>query len=273
MLAPARTILVRTIHNQYPHFRATDLRSRGKRTLESALHTLGRVSLVSVSPAVSASLPWAAKRHCVIHNGVSFDRVAALAGEAHPRSSTSADTIVMVCMGRLEQQKNFPLLLRSFALCVRRTQHPLLLWILGEGSDRRRLEQDAQQLGIAHLVQFLGHRDNPFPWVASADIYVSTSEYEGLSLALIEAMGLGLPVVTTRSGGVTDSLATGGDLLIVEQHEAEPFADAVMSLVEDETLRRRVAHQGMSTARSCYSLDQMLVAYGNLYRNITAGIA
>jgi glycosyltransferase involved in cell wall biosynthesis len=102
---------------------------------------------------------------------------------------------VILCVGRLEAQKDFPLAIRAFAelspiACAR-------LIILGEGPDRRALFALAQRLGVADRIEMPGHVGDVRDWMAKARALLMTSRYEGYPAVLIEARAAGLPVVTT----------------------------------------------------------------------------
>ena len=107
---------------------------------------------------------------------------------------------VVVAVGRLAAQKDFPTLLRAFSV-VRRGRRAKLL-ILGEGEDRAKLERLVADLEIRDDVELLGHVRNPYPYLTHADLFVLSSAWEGLPTTLIEALALGVPVVSTdcRSG-------------------------------------------------------------------------
>jgi glycosyltransferase involved in cell wall biosynthesis len=104
---------------------------------------------------------------------------------------------LLVCAGRLERQKNFSLALEAFAALP--PSRNARLAILGEGSQRRRLEKKARRLGIADRVHMPGHVADIGPWLQQATAFLSTSNYEGYPAVLIEAIAMGVPVVTTES--------------------------------------------------------------------------
>ena len=78
------------------------------------------------------------------------------------------------------------------------------VWILGDGPERARLEALARERGVGSLVRFLGFQQNPWRFIARADVFVLTSTYEGFGNVLIEAMACGTPVVATRSPGTVE---------------------------------------------------------------------
>lgn len=102
---------------------------------------------------------------------------------------------IILCVGRLERQKDFELALRAFAELSPLGRARLV--ILGEGPDRQRLLDIARRLGIAARVDLPGHVSNVSEWIGRARLMLMTSRYEGFPAVLVEARALGLPVVTT----------------------------------------------------------------------------
>ncbi|MAP95524.1 MAG: glycosyl transferase [Ponticaulis sp.] len=127
----------------------------------------------------------------VIFNPVDHDRIRTLARE-HVDCPTSGRYILST--GRLVENKNYPLLLEAYAKS--QVDHELL--ILGDGPSRQQLEESVLHLGLKDKVKFLGFQSNPFPFVANADAFISSSNAEGFPNALVEAMCLGIPVVATN---------------------------------------------------------------------------
>lgn len=137
---------------------------------------------------------------------------------------------VVLGVGRLVPQKDFPTLLRAFA-SIRRVR-PLRLIVLGEGPDRRALEALSRQLGIAADVQLPGFVDNPFPYLKRSAVFVLSSRWEGMPTALLQAMALGTPVVATDCpGGSRDVLQHGRFGALVPPEGAEKLATAMSAAI------------------------------------------
>ncbi len=136
---------------------------------------------------------------------------------------------VVLAVGRLTAQKDFPTLLRAFA----RLPAPARLLILGEGEQRAELEQLAQQLGIAKRVQLPGYEPNPFRYMRRASVFVLSSRYEGLPNALIQAMACGCPVVATDCpSGPREILADGKYGALVPVGDVDALADAILQGIQ-----------------------------------------
>jgi glycosyltransferase involved in cell wall biosynthesis len=133
----------------------------------------------------------------VIYNPTATGRVTALAQAPppHPWLEADAGVPVVVAAGRITHQKDYPTLLRAFALV--RAERACRLVIAGDGEDRPAVEALAAGLGIAADVAVLGFVDNPYAVMARASVFALSSRYEGLPNALIEAQALGVPCVST----------------------------------------------------------------------------
>jgi glycosyltransferase involved in cell wall biosynthesis len=137
-----------------------------------------------------------AERIVVIRNPVITPMLAAHATEPvpHPWLADKLQPVVLG-MGRLTRQKDFPTLLRAFAAL--QSEVPSRLILLGEGKDREALSVLIDQLGIGERVLLAGFQSNPYAWLAQADLFVLSSAWEGSPNALTEALALGVPSVAT----------------------------------------------------------------------------
>lgn len=164
---------------------------------------------------------------------------------------------VILGVGRLEKQKDFPTLLRAFAAL--QAHRPSRLVVLGEGRERAALEALAAELGIAERVALPGHVDNPFAYMSRSALFVLSSAWEGFGNVLAEAMAVGTPVVSTDCpSGPREILVDGhyGPLVPVGDVAALTGAmEATLSLpvaVAGETLRQRGAS---------FSVEASVLAY------------
>ena len=151
---------------------------------------------------------------------------------------------VLLAVGRLTAQKDFPTLLRAFARI--RSGRPLRLVILGEGKERTKLEALARKLSIAADVALPGFVPNPFPYMAQAAALVLSSVYEGLPGVLIEAMACGCPVVSTDCpSGPAEILDAGAYGALVPMGDDARLAEAIVATLDappdPERLRARAA--------------------------------
>lgn len=141
---------------------------------------------------------------------------------------------VILGVGKLEAQKDFPTLIRAFAQ-VRQTQ-PARLMILGWGEDREKLEILVKELELEEDVSLFGYVDNPYPYMAAASLFVLSSAWEGLPTVLIEAMALGTPVISTDCpSGPKEILAGGMYGWLTPVGDAQNLAKGIMSILSDNS--------------------------------------
>ena len=151
---------------------------------------------------------------------------------------------VLVGMGKLKAQKDFPTLLRAFARV--RAVRPARLLILGEGRKRRELEAVARELGVTGDVALPGFVLNPFPYLARASLFVLSSAWEGLPGVLVEALACGCPVVSTDCpSGPAEILDHGVYGPLVPVGDDAALAQAILSMLDSPAdparLRARAA--------------------------------
>lgn len=208
-----------------------------------------------------------------------IDRRAAAGLSGPVRDRVEADlapeTPRLLWMGRLGAQKRPDLALEVLARLRRGPSgrdRDARLWLLGEGPWRARLERRAAALGVAGAVRFLGFLDDPFPLMRAADLFLGTSDFEGLPNALIEAQGLGLPAVATRcpygpdevvEDGVTGFLAPPG--------EADALAGAAATLLGDPERQRTMGEAAARRARELYGLERVLPRWEDLLEETARG--
>ena len=176
----------------------------------------------------------------VIHNPVDPGRLSAL---AEPSPSTDAFAPgappVLAYVGRLSWEKDVATLLRGFAIALPGRRAQLLL--IGDGRDRAALQELALELGVADAVRFLGHVANPHAYVARSCAFLLSSLYEGLPNALLEAVALGVPSISTDCPtGPREILLDGDGGWLVPVGDATAFGAALGELLDrpDEAARR-----------------------------------
>jgi glycosyltransferase involved in cell wall biosynthesis len=197
----------------------------------------------------------------ILPNVVDVDEVLRLAQAPSPVPKPPG-VFVFASAGRLTPQKNHALLLDAFA---RLNRPGCELWILGEGPLRTSLQRRAARLGIAESVRWLGFQKNPFAVLRAADVFVLSSDYEGLPNALIEAMLCGLPAVSTDSPFGPAELIDDGLGRLVPVGDAEALASAMRRMLDE---RARAAETGRAARERIVDLlhpDRIVPQYLSLF--------
>jgi glycosyltransferase involved in cell wall biosynthesis len=142
------------------------------------------------------------------------------------------------------------------------------LVVLGEGPLRSQLEHRVKQLHLERHVVLPGFRDDVLACIKGFDVFVLSSETEGLGTSLLDAMAAGKACVGTRAGGIPEAVADGETGLIVPTHDPGALANAIVRLLQDEALRLRMGDAGRARAIEQFSVEKMvegtLTAYGRL---------
>lgn len=216
----------------------------------------------------AALLPELADRVLAIPNPVVEDDVAARAAlpPPHPWLADGGPPVILG-LGRLVRQKDFPTLLRAVARVWAR--RPVRLLILGEGEERGWLTRLAEDLGIAGSVALPGFVPNPFPALAGAAGFVLSSRWEGMPGALIEAMAVGCPVASTDCPGGSREILEDGRL-----GPLVPVGDDLALAQAIETLLDRPADRAALMARARdFSVAGAALAYRDALRDAAARAA
>lgn len=169
---------------------------------------------------------------------------------------------VILGVGRLEKQKDFPTLIRAFAQV--RQHHRARLVILGEGNERSHLESLVQELNLTADVSLPGFVANPYAYMSRAAVFVLSSLFEGLPTVLIEAMAVGTSVVATNcKSGPAEILAGGqyGKLVKVGniQELSQAIGETLTTTPDSEALQQRASEYSLTEAVSQY--QQVLQIY------------
>jgi glycosyltransferase involved in cell wall biosynthesis len=172
----------------------------------------------------------------------------------------------------LRSQKALQVLIRSAARLVR--EFPTLKVIIaGEGPERVNLEALVTELGLEGRVILVGSRTDVSDVLASFDVALSTSDYEGSPLAIIEYMAAAKAIVATRVGGVPDLIQDGVHGLLVETQDAEGVASAVARLLSDPDLRARMGEKARKRQQAEFTIDAAVHRLELLYEELAAASA
>lgn len=172
----------------------------------------------------------------------------------------------IVAVGRLTPQKGFDLLLPAFAQFLQSFPEAVLT-IFGEGPERATFEAQARSLDIHKSVFLAGHSDRVLAEVASADVFVSSSRYEGFSNAILEAMALSTAVVATKSeGGTADLVKDGETGILVEALSADAIAEGLVRMMQADRAALRAAARRHVIDQ--FGRDRIVADYVALFRRV-----
>jgi glycosyltransferase involved in cell wall biosynthesis len=205
----------------------------------------------------------------LIKNGISaliVDEGVRLSVRSEIAVPMNAKLIVQI--GRLARSKRNDLLLRSVATLAQALDVHILL--VGEGERLQSLVELVKQQGLEDRVHFCGYRHDIAQILMAADLLALTSEKEGLPIAILEAMAMRCPIVSTHVGEITQVLADGRDAWIVPPNDADALTDAIREALTCPELAKTRAANAHSKFVRHYSRDSMGARYLEIYDRVWA---
>ncbi len=202
----------------------------------------------------------------VIANGIAerADPAAAIDDDPRLLRWKQEATPILCAIGRLSPEKGFDDLIKALALLRKRGLTARLL-ILGEGGERPGLEAAARQAGLTDAVYMPGYRENAAAYLPHCSLFVLSSLTEGLPITLLEAMRIGLPVVSTPVGAVPTVLSQGRAGRLVPPRDPQGLADGLAELLASPVLAARLGAAAQQRFQCEYTVDAMQLRYAELY--------
>ncbi len=230
-----RPRFVYTLHNTWGSF------ARPTRELNGWTMPLDAADL-AVSEVVRATVPerLRARTETVVH-GIDLDAVRAAADRAGARAELGLgpDEVVVGTVANFRAQKDYPNLLAA-AVELRRRGEPVRLVAVGQGPLEAEIRAEHARLGLGDRVLLLGERADAVRVMSACDAFVLASDNEGLPVAVMEALALGLPIVGTDVGGMPEAVDAENGVL-VPPRDPVALADAVVTVATDPVRRAALA--------------------------------
>ncbi len=185
---------------------------------------------------------------------VDFDHIRNLSKQKPLWQRPRQDPLIMTA-ARAHPVKRLDILLEAFAKVLQ--NQPAAMALCGDGPQLNALKDQARKLKISGKVHFLGQCPNPFAIMAQADLFVLSSEAEGLSCALIEAQGMGLSAVATRCAFGPEEIVVHGETgLLTPVNDSDAMARAITTLLADERLRNRMGAAAKEKVRGQFDFQE-----------------
>lgn len=201
----------------------------------------------------------------VIYNGRDVERYDAPLPEGLRESLRIPPGPVVGTVGRLVERKGHHDLLETWPTVLESYAEAQLV-LVGDGPERKALEDHAERLGVEASVHLVGRRDDVPELLALFDVFAFPSHYEGLPGALLEAMCAGLPIVTTPVDGNSELVVDGEHGRYVPVRDPEALSDALKELIDDPELASRFGEAAKARAQAEFSLGTMVEQFESLYR-------
>ncbi|CAD6524748.1 glycosyltransferase family 4 protein [Paraburkholderia metrosideri] len=188
----------------------------------------------------------------------------------NPQPLSEGERKRVIALGRLHECKQFDLLVNAFS-SIAHVLPDWDLWIWGEGPERTRLEAQIARLGMSGRIFLPGQTRTPWAVMINAQAFVLSSRHEGLPMALMEGMALGLPSVAFDCpSGPKELTCDGQDGLLIPPGDEFAMANGLRRLLSDELLRRELGKRGAASVRERYSSQRILQIWDELFQTVGA---
>ncbi|MFM7270468.1 MAG: glycosyltransferase [Actinomycetes bacterium] len=262
--ASVRPALVYTVHNTWPSF------SWPTRALTRVTYKLDAAD-IAVSEVVRSTLPARARsRTETVMHGIDLAHARAARGQRaaiRAELDIGSDEIVVGTVANFRAQKDYPNLLAAARLLADRGI-PVRIVAVGQGPQEDETRALHASLGLGARVLLTGRRDDAVAVMGACDVFVMASSNEGLPVAIMEALALGLPVVSTAVGGIPEAITHAVEGLLVPARDPQALADALARITTEPELRTRLA-LGAAAAGDRYDIRSTAVRLEEIYREIT----
>lgn len=240
-----RVRIAYTLHNR------ADSHRRSTRLLDTRTMRLDDVD-IAVSESVLDSLPERLRsRFDLVLHGVDlapYERARADRTAARAALGLAPDEMVVTTVANLRATKDHVALLHAAALVIERAPNVRFL-VVGQGPLEAELQSLHRTLKLGDRVLFLGQRVDVPSVLAASDVFALSSRFEGLPVALMEALAIGLPVVATNVGGIPEAVTDGVEAILVPPERPDLLADALLRVASDEQLRAGMADAANARGR------------------------
>ncbi|MCG2720927.1 MAG: glycosyltransferase [Thermodesulfovibrionales bacterium] len=201
----------------------------------------------------------------VVHNGIDAKYVGERALEDADISIPSGYYVISTA-GRLAYEKNLPLLFE--ALSILKESEKIKLLIIGDGPQRKELEERTADFGIRQDVLFLGFQENPYKFIRRSDLFVHTCMLEGFGNVIVEAMACGVPVIATDCPyGPREIIRDRESGILVPANDVHALAHAMRDVLHDRDLRETFSRNAIRRA-SAFSVERMVKGYADFFERM-----
>lgn len=201
-----------------------------------------------------------------IQNGVNFNKI-----KINRLSLINTEVVQAIAIGRLNVQKNYHFMIDAVSMLPEASLSFFSLKIAGEGTEKNKILEYIEKKGLGSIISLIGNRDDIPDLLAESDIFLMSSDFEGLPIALIEASVSGLPCLVTDVGGCSEIIDLCKNGFFVEKNDIENYVDKLNRLISSDILRKEFSHNALVNSSSLnieYSAKEHLSLYEKLLGKI-----
>lgn len=249
-------IRIHTVHNV-----AKKENTRIARKINALFYKFNSVIPVALSKLIQETISDEYKidkaRIPIIFNGIDLSHCI------EKQDYNTSDRFMFLHIGRFADAKNHIGLVLAFRkVCDRYPECQLNL--VGDGPLKDDIENKVKEYELENNIIFMGLKDNVYRLLTNSDAFILPSNYEGMPMTLIEAMGTGLPIIATKVGGIPDMLSDGIDSILVENN-VDAIANAMITVIKNENLRKTIGENAIIKSKT-FSSSMMCEKYMLLYK-------
>jgi glycosyltransferase involved in cell wall biosynthesis len=201
----------------------------------------------------------------VLKNGIVFDCVR--------QNTNLGDEFVdhkerfkIIAVGRLVPLKSFDILIRAIAQVITKGNNDIIVHIAGDGEERKKLEKLIKELSVETYIKLLGERSDVISLMKRSDLFIIPSKFEGLSIAMIEAMACGLPVIASDSPGLGVFIDDGYNGRLFPMANVDYLAELIINLMKDRKNLKKLSINARATFEQEYDMNQNIKSLKSLFQ-------
>jgi len=208
------------------------------------------------------------KKIVTIYNGIDLKKFQLSEDKIITRKKLglSIDDTIIGYAAKMRPERNHLALIKSIAILEKKYPKIKLL-LAGDGPEKNNLMQLSEKLGIADNVTFLGQRNDIPQILNSLDIFISPSQYEGMSVAILEAMGIGLPIIASDIEPNRELIEENKDGILVDQNQPSLIAEKIKLLLDNPIIIKKLAIAAKHKIK-LFSLEKTVSELDKLYKQI-----
>ena len=252
-----------TWHNIY------DNSQRKWRSLNDLLNHLKGFTQVKIASMLSKEIIAVSnkvkKRNCsffnvplnkvtVVHNGIDISRFNK---KTYNENEKNIKNFEIVAVGALQRQKGYFIMLDAVKEIIKKYPF-IILKILGRGPDEEKIKKYICNNKLSDNVLLLGNRNDVPSILFKSDLFLMTSLWEGFSIALLEAMAVGLPIIATDVGGNSEAINNNVNGIIVPIKKSQSVIDSIDFLISNKSIREKLGKQAYKDLNSKFTIDTMI---------------
>ena len=262
--------LIKTIHGSAEPFKGIKgIKTRSINIVDNCVGAIFFDKIIAVSDYIKNRVEPAVarKKTITIHNSIDPQKIAAIKSvdDIKLELGIPADKKIVGYAGRLVAIKGLDLLLNSANL-ISKNREDVVFVIVGDGPERQNLENLVTGLKLQNYVYFTGFRSDIINVMSAFDILTLTSYNEGVPMVLLEGMALGIPVVSTSVGGITEVIEDGSSGLLVKSRDPEDLASAYLEVLDSPVLKNNLKSGAMQRLKFGFSLETQIEKISRIYK-------